>query len=81
MATKRLKWRMEADGDVHFFVSSVAEWHVGVDPTELIARMKRTGFPFSLWVVPTAVDAPYQIEGFAPQVEGAKRIALFDMKG
>jgi hypothetical protein len=33
--------------------------------------MKKEGFAFSLWYVPTAVEQEYDIERFIPQVEGA----------
>lgn len=55
----------------HFFAASLAEWRVDQDIERLIRRMKKGGFAFSLWYVPTAIEQDYDVERFIPQVEGA----------
>lgn len=55
----------------HFFAASMREWRVDQDIERLIRRMKKSGFPFSLWFVPTAVEQDYDIEHHAPMVDGA----------
>lgn len=54
----------------HFFASSAAEWCVSYDAASLIAKMKRAGFQFNLWLVPGGTDAEYEIEDYKPLVEG-----------
>lgn len=55
----------------HFFAASLAEWRVDQDVERLIRRMKKSGWAFSLWYVPTAVEQDYDIENFKPLVEGS----------
>ena len=43
----------------------------------LIARMKKAGYPFNVWMVPGPESAEYQIEYYAPQVEGSIWIAFY----
>jgi hypothetical protein len=33
--------------------------------------MKKFTLPFSLWYVPTAIEQDYDIENYAPKVDGA----------
>lgn len=61
----------------HFFVSSAATWRVGYDVADLIAAMRKEGLPFNVWLVPGPKEGDYQIEMFAPQVEGAKFLAFY----
>lgn len=55
----------------HFFAVSMREWRVDQDIERLIRRMKKEGFAFSLWYVPTAIEQDYDIERFIPMVDGA----------
>jgi hypothetical protein len=55
----------------HFFLSSLAEWRTGYDLGALIAAMKLSKLPFNVWLVPGPKGADYEIQMFAPQVEGA----------
>lgn len=55
----------------HFFASSVAEWLADDDIERLIRSMKRSGLPFALWYVPAHVGDEYEIERYAPKIEGA----------
>lgn len=61
----------------HFFVSSVAEWRTGRDPAELIKAARVDDYPFHLWFVPLDKDANYEIEFYAPKVEGAVLIGTY----
>lgn len=61
----------------HFFVSSMATWKVGYDLAELIDTLKREGYPFNVWLVPGAKDTDYEINFYAPQVEGAVWLNFF----
>lgn len=61
----------------HFFASSIAEWKVDTDPGKLITFFKRERYDFSLWYVPVEVSAEYQINYYAPQVEGAILLGTF----
>lgn len=59
------------DNRCSFYSSSLGEWRVDEDLDALIAHMKRSGLPFTLFYLPVPTDATYEIKGFAPQVEGA----------
>lgn len=61
----------------HFFASSAGTWRLSYDVGQLVADMRREGLPFNVWLVPGPKDADYQIEWFAPQVEGAKFLAFY----
>lgn len=64
----------------HFFAASLVEWRVDQDIERLIRRMKKSGWPFSLWYVPTAVEQDYDIERSAPQVDGAVMLTTIHPK-
>jgi len=55
----------------HFFAASLVSWRVDQDIERLIRKMKKDGYAFSLWYVPTAVEQDYDIECSTPQVHGA----------
>ena len=55
----------------HFFASSVAHWHIDADIERLIRHMKKDGYPFSLWYVPTDTNTAYDIANYAPKVKGS----------
>lgn len=65
----------------HFYASSVAEWMTTTphrDIRQLLKLMDKDGYPYSLWLVPLPHDANYQIERYAPKVEGAILIGTFN---
>lgn len=55
----------------HFFAATMTEWRVDEDIEHLIRKMRANKDAFSLWYVPTAVNQDYEIEYFAPKVDGA----------
>lgn len=65
----------------HFFASSVANWHIDADIERLIQHMKKDGYPFNLWYVPTDTNADYDIENYAPKVKGAVLLTTIHPKG
>lgn len=74
--TKRTRNTDEVSGH-HFFASSLGRWKVGYDLETLIKTMKRDGMPFNVYMVPGPVDTPYEIEWFAPQVEGVVWLTFY----
>jgi hypothetical protein len=54
----------------HFFAASIRTWKVDTDIERLIRFMKKEKHPFTLYLVPVAVDVDYDIEFYKPQVEG-----------
>lgn len=54
----------------HFFASSAAACRTGDNLDEVIAHMKKDGYPFNCWKVPGDQRAEYQIRNYAPDVEG-----------
>lgn len=80
MASKsKLKFTKDRMGasPAHFFASSIGAWNMGENMEELITVMKNDGLPFSLWYVPLALDAEYEIACYQPQVEGACFLGLW----
>lgn len=61
----------------HFFASSVASWEASANLDEVLAWMKKDGYPFNLWKVPLPADAEYKISMYAPQVEGCVFIGFW----
>ena len=61
----------------HYFLSSCAEWRTGDNLDELIATMKKAGYPFNTYKVPGHKDDPYEIAGYAPRVTGAVFIGFW----
>ena len=84
MTAARMKWEATTENRKgekhHFFASSLGTWAVGYDPADLIAKLKREGLPFNLWMVPGPKEANYQIEMYAPQVEGAVWLGFYGAK-
>ena len=54
----------------HYFASSVASWKTGENLEDVLAYMKKDGFPFNLWLVPLPPEAEYDISNYAPKVTG-----------
>jgi hypothetical protein len=58
----------------HIYGSTAATWATTTDQRDLGALLKlltADQMPFSLWYVPLAHDATYEIKRYAPDVEGA----------
>lgn len=66
----------------HFFATSFAAWRTSTPKCglqALIKAMERDGFTFNLWLVPGPHDAEYEIENYAPKVEGAIPLGVFKL--
>jgi hypothetical protein len=75
-------WQIKKDAE-HFFVSSVMWWQTGTDLLEVLARQakldKGTGVKqCAVYKVPLPEDAPYEINFYAPQVEGAELVTVIE---
>jgi len=75
-------WQVQKDGE-HFFASSVMWWQTGTDLLEVLARQakldKGTGVKqCAVYKVPLPEDAPYEINYYAPQVEGAVLVTVVE---
>jgi len=57
---------------IHYFATSVAEWHTGTDLDALLRRMKREPYSFNVYRIDLPESAAYEIEYYKPQVEGDK---------
>ena len=71
-------------GQFHFYASSVADWATTTETRDLRALLKlmdKFGYSYNLFFVPVAHDAPYEIKAYQPQVEGARWLGFFDVKG
>ena len=58
----------------HFFLSSYATWVLTTPNrtlTQAVRMMNKEGNPYTIWYVPVAHDAGYEINFYAPQVDGA----------
>jgi len=67
----------------HFYASSVAQWATTTperDLRQLLKLMDEDGYPYNLFLVPAAHDAPYDIRFFQPQVEGTQWLGFFEVK-
>lgn len=69
--------------EFHFFASSIADWATTSDERtlpDLIKLMEKFGYRYSLWMVPGRWDSNYEIMWYAPKVEGAKMVGVYDPK-
>jgi hypothetical protein len=57
--------------DWHFFSTSTAHWRKGVNLEEQIRFHKKQGYTFLIYLVPCKEDVPYEINEYAPQVDGS----------
>ena len=67
----------------HFYASSLATWVTGVDPEDVLNRLrKEDGYKrgHHLWFVPVPEDTPYEIKFYQPQVEGAVYLGFYRTK-
>lgn len=67
----------------HFFASSIAEWIVTTDTRELpdlIEHMEKSGYAYTLWLVPGHWDMHYEIKHYEPHVHGAQVIGHYKPK-
>lgn len=81
-APRTQDWQVQKDSQ-HFFVSSHMWWQTGTDLLEVLARQakldKGTGVKqCAVYKVPLPVDAPYEINYYAPQVEGAEFVTVVE---
>ncbi len=65
------------DEQHHFFASSMATWLARDDLDEIIAAMKREGYPFNVWLVQGDVSRPYGISNYAPQADDAVWLGFY----
>lgn len=69
--------------DQHIFAASAATWATTNDKRDLqqlIKMMDKEKLAYSLYLVPCANDAEYEINWFAPQVEGTLHLGTFTFK-
>jgi hypothetical protein len=78
MRKTKINWDFIPPEDQHYFISSVAQWRTGTDLPGMIEEMKRDGYMFNVWLIPLKPDAPYQIEYYAPKVEGRVYLGAFE---
>lgn len=67
----------------HFLLTSVTTWcTTGTTRTltDAIKLMDKDKLTYCIWYVPCAADADYQINFYAPQVEGAFPVELVEFK-
>lgn len=67
----------------HFFASSATDWIVTTDKRSLrdvVKYMDDRKLTWNLWLVPLPHDAEYEIEWFAPKVDGAQFLEEFQFK-
>jgi len=69
------------DFEYHFYASSIGQWRTSTDLPKLIKQMQADRLPYSLWYVPLAEDTPYEIQRYAPQVDGATFLGNYNFKG
>jgi len=72
-----------SESQFHFYASSAATWVTGEDPEALLERIRKEDgnkLGHSLWFVPVSEDTPYEIEMYAPQVEGAVYLGYYGYK-
>jgi hypothetical protein len=66
--------------DFHFFAASVFDWGITTEERDLSALIKLMtdfGHDFNVWLVPCSSAKQYEINWFAPQVEGAVVVGEF----
>jgi hypothetical protein len=66
--------------DFHFFASSPFTWATTTDKRELpdlLDIFQKEGYEYSLFKVPGVWDSQYQIEFYAPKVEGVELLGKF----
>jgi hypothetical protein len=69
--------------EFHFFASSVLDWCITTEERDLaglIKTMTDFGHDFNVWLVPCPSDKVYEINWFAPQVEGSVVVGVFNVK-
>jgi hypothetical protein len=66
--------------DFHFFAASIFDWGITTEERDLPALIKLMtdfGYDFNLWLVPCSSEKNYEINWFAPQVEGSVVVGEF----
>jgi hypothetical protein len=64
----------------HFYGSNIGEWKTSDNLVEVIDWFQKQTLPYSLWMVPLAADAHYQIRRYAPDVDGSILLGTFHKK-
>lgn len=76
MSKKKLKF-VPVSNNFHFYAASVGAWRTSDNLDELITLMKAGDMAFNIWYVPVPNDAPYEINFYAPQVDGAIYLGFY----
>jgi len=67
------------DKKVHYFVASFSHWVTDSDMGQAIKKLRkvmgRGKSTAHVWLVPVPENTPYEIQGFAPQVEESHLVA------
>ena len=69
--------------DQHFFAASTATWATTSDERtlqQLLKLMDKEKLAYNLYLVPCKHDTQYDINWFAPQVEGTQHLGTFTFK-
>ena len=69
--------------DQHFFAASTATWATTSDERtlqQLLKLMDKEKLAYNLYLVPCKHDVQYDINWFAPQVEGTQHLGTFTFK-
>jgi hypothetical protein len=69
--------------DQHFFAASTATWATTNDERtlqQLLKLMDKEKLAYNLYLVPCKHDVQYDINWFAPQVEGTQHLGTFTFK-
>ena len=59
----------------HYFATSRFSWSTDNDLHRLMKRLDADKMSYDIWYVPIDREESYDLEAFAPQVEGATMIA------
>lgn len=75
-------WQVQKDSE-HFFVCSNMYWQTGTDLLEVLTRQAKLdksagAHQCAVYKVPLPADAPYEINYYAPQVEGAELVTIIE---
>ena len=69
--------------DFHFFAASIYDWAITTekrDLAQLIKIMTDYGHEFNVWLVPCSHEKHYEINWYAPQVEGSQVVGVFPVE-
>jgi len=67
------------DNKVHYFAASFSHWVTDPDMGKAIKRLRSAmgsgKSKVHVWLVPVPAETPYEIQGYAPQIEEAHLVA------